>query len=631
MRRVKRGKHHIISRKSLHAALLLTLCLVFSLVFVVDNNRRIMEQNETYISDTARQTAERIDGMFQIYQENMDVLTIAAEEAIKEPWVGPETLSLLQEASSFDYVEFVDTTGLNHNADGETSYSGDRENYKEGMQGNRNINVIFESRLTNETLINFYAPVYYEGQIIGVLNGMCREQAVRDAISVVLFGEAAHSYLCMGDGTIISGAGDYVSSENIADGMQSAPKIAAATMESIQAAFRNHESYSFAYENDEGPSIASMTALSTSDWFLIQVFPSSLTSRMVGNANAAGIQLVISLLVIFGLYLFYLIWNHVKQRRSLSSEVERQSWIIDGIVPLFSRILIVDYDKDTYEYVETSRKTFSPLVGANRKGSLARLDAYMGDRYINSDGSLRAGTLMDRDVIQSGLQEDVPFLRFEYRIRWGDEIRWETASVMSMDRRDGIPATVLFAIQDVTAVKERERKLEKRAATDGLTKFLNKTATARAIDAALQQNPEAQFAFFMFDIDHFKEANDRFGHAFGDMVIMRFADTIRRCFRGSDLLGRIGGDEFAVLAKTPNPEWARERAKLLSESLDQDFMHGEFHWHMTASIGVSFAPENGTSFQELYQHADQILYIVKRGGRGSYSFTDCRDDSIGML
>jgi len=624
-------QRHIISRQSLCVVLLLALCVISSFIFTRENYQRILEQNETYTSDTARQTVSRIDELLQMYQASMDVLSITVEEMIREPSVSTELLALMQETSSFDYVEFVDPTGLNHNADGETSYSGDRQNYLEGMQGNRGADVIFQSRITHETLINFYSPVRYNGEIIGVLNGMCREKTVRNVISVELFGQPTHTYLCMGDGTIISSTGGYATSENILVETDASPKMTAGMAEPILSAFRNHESCSFTYEDGEGISNASITALSTDDWVLLQVFPSSLTSRMADNANAAGIQLEVRLLIVFGLYVFYLIWSYVKQRRSLVSEKERLSWIIEGIVPLFSRILIVDYEKGTYEYVEAPHKSSSPLARTNRKGPLAKLDAYMGARYINPDGSLRAGTLMSQDVIQSGLQEDVPYLQFEYRIRWGSKIHWETASIVDMERRDGVPTTVLFAIQDVTAMKERERNLEKRAVTDGLTMFLNKTATAHAFDATLRQNPRAQFAFFMFDIDRFKEANDRFGHAFGDKVIIRFAETIRSCFRSSDLLGRVGGDEFAVLAKTPNPEWARERAKLLSESLNQEIVDGDARWHMTASIGVAFAPENGTSYQDLYQHADQILYIVKRGGRGSYSFTDNQEDTVEAL
>jgi len=627
----RENPRHIISRQSLCVVLLLSLCLISSFIFTRNNYQRILEQNEVYTSDTARQTVDRIDELLQMYQASMDVLAITVEQMIQEPCVDTELLSLMQETSSFDYVEFVDATGQNRNASGITSYSGDRKNYLDGMQGHRGTDVIFQSRITHETLINFYSPVYYDGEIIGVLNGMCRERTVREVISVELFGQPTRTYLCMGDGTIISSTGIYDTSENILKETDASPKLTPGMAEPVLAAFRDHESCSFTYEDGEGISNASITALSTDDWVLLQVFPSSLTSRMAGNANAAGIQLEVRLLVIFGLYLFYLIWNYVRQRRDLVSEKERLAWIIEGIIPLFTRILIVDYDKGTYEYIDTPHGTASPLARSNRKGTLARLNAYMGARYINPDGTLRAGTLMDQKMIQSGLQEDQPYLQYEYRIRWGGKIHWETASIMSMERRDGIPVTVLFAIQDVTAMKDREHRLEKLAVTDGLTMFLNKTATRQAIDAALAQDPQAQFAFFMFDIDHFKEANDQFGHAFGDKVIIRFADTIRHCFRSSDLLGRIGGDEFAVLAKTPNPAWARERAKLLSESLDQDFVDGDNRWHMSASIGVAFAPDNGATYQELYQHADQILYIVKRGGRGSYSFTDHQEDTVEVI
>lgn len=155
------------------------------------------------------------------------------------------------------------------------------------------------------------------------------------------------------------------------------------------------------------------------------------------------------------------------------------------------------------------------------------------------------------------------------------------------------------------------------AQTDHMTGFLNQTAIKSAVDDWLQKNPAKLYAFYIFDIDDFKQANDKFGHAFGDTVIRRFSERIRLCVDGDNgLLGRIGGDEFVVLLPAPDYEWAKKKASLLNETLDYDCVSGEACWHMSASIGFCFAPKDGTSFHELYRKADAALYMSKHKGKG---------------
>lgn len=162
-----------------------------------------------------------------------------------------------------------------------------------------------------------------------------------------------------------------------------------------------------------------------------------------------------------------------------------------------------------------------------------------------------------------------------------------------------------------------KHKMIQHAQTDHMTGFLNQTAIKSAVDDWLQKNPAKLYAFYIFDIDDFKQANDKFGHAFGDTVIRRFSERIRLCVDGDNgLLGRIGGDEFVVLLPAPDYEWAKKKASLLNETLDYDCVSGEACWHMSASIGFCFAPKDGTSFHELYRKADAALYMSKHKGKG---------------
>ena len=165
---------------------------------------------------------------------------------------------------------------------------------------------------------------------------------------------------------------------------------------------------------------------------------------------------------------------------------------------------------------------------------------------------------------------------------------------------------------------DEEKRREVMAFTDEMTKFLTKAATRRRITAQLSEDPERLRAFFIFDIDNFKQANDRFGHAFGDHCIRTFTGIIRGHFGESGLLGRIGGDEFVAFVPLSDVGEVGEKARELSRALDVKCVRGEKVWSMSASIGVSVAPRDGVDFDILYEKADAALYRAKNRGKNGF-------------
>ena len=159
-----------------------------------------------------------------------------------------------------------------------------------------------------------------------------------------------------------------------------------------------------------------------------------------------------------------------------------------------------------------------------------------------------------------------------------------------------------------------------------MTGFYTRKAGERIIDGMLSEKPDAGYAFFILDIDNFKQANDRFGHVFGDHGIRTFTAIIRRHFTDKAVLGRIGGDEFMAFAPSPDRKWAEARAGALSEALRTVCTDGTARWDMSASIGVALAPQDGTDFNSLYQNADAALYQTKKKGKNGFSMYDGRKD-----
>ncbi len=174
--------------------------------------------------------------------------------------------------------------------------------------------------------------------------------------------------------------------------------------------------------------------------------------------------------------------------------------------------------------------------------------------------------------------------------------------------------------QNIDAEKRQEERLQAMARTDEMTGLLTKTATRRYIDRLLANAPSGRFAFFILDIDQFKSANDRFGHAFGDSVITSLSDLLRRAFPPGELIGRIGGDEFAVFLPVPDRQWVEQQAESLVRALRRTHTaDGGDTWEISVSIGIALAPDHGRDFETLYRHADTALYETKARGRDGWT------------
>jgi len=161
------------------------------------------------------------------------------------------------------------------------------------------------------------------------------------------------------------------------------------------------------------------------------------------------------------------------------------------------------------------------------------------------------------------------------------------------------------------------REVKSMADHDGLTKIANRRRFEERLDEEAQRHGryELPLSLILFDLDHFKNVNDTFGHQTGDAVLRGMAGLLLESLRGSDLPARFGGEEFAVIL----PHTSREQALLLAERIRQrvagrDFGELDQKVRLTVSAGVA-ALEPGASSQELVSLADQALYLAKNGGR----------------
>jgi diguanylate cyclase (GGDEF)-like protein len=157
------------------------------------------------------------------------------------------------------------------------------------------------------------------------------------------------------------------------------------------------------------------------------------------------------------------------------------------------------------------------------------------------------------------------------------------------------------------------RKNQLTAMSDPLTGLLNRRGLAFGQNDVFFTDT----AIVLFDLDHFKQINDRHGHAVGDLVIRSFADILRLAGRSADRKARLGGEEFAVIMHGVSPSEARGLAEHVSATfamLDIRNEQGET-FRCTVSAGIAFGEAGGAEMEEILARADQALYAAKRDGR----------------
>ena len=186
--------------------------------------------------------------------------------------------------------------------------------------------------------------------------------------------------------------------------------------------------------------------------------------------------------------------------------------------------------------------------------------------------------------------------------------------------KDHKPYKIMGKTLDITGEKKNQELLEQKAERDSLTDLYNKAKMRKLVEKHIQQADDTEGAFLIIDIDDFKTINDTCGHLYGDEVLIKIANTILISAGMEDYAGRIGGDEFCVFCRGKNVgQHAVETAERISRMADQIQLSGR---RVTLSMGISRYPEDASSYEELYQKADQALYRVKRSGKNAFSVYD---------
>lgn len=300
--------------------------------------------------------------------------------------------------------------------------------------------------------------------------------------------------------------------------------------------------------------------------------------------------------------------NHARQLKAIFSE-----FIIDTM----NGIMVFDENDQIIFCNKVITEMFRP------PSDISHLYGQTFNQMVAHCYHSNTGLVIDTDNLESWLEyacnkrRSEKYRRFEIDLHDG---RWFQISEQLVNDN-----CIVMIATDITDKKDAELRLAEMsqklfllATTDALTNVSNRRHFMEQAQAEQKRCQREQFnyALLMLDLDSFKEINDNHGHACGDAVLTAIANTIKLALRDYDLLGRIGGEEFAILLPNTTRTAALSISERIRDSVEKLNITSNGHAvKTTVSIGVALSKNTDKNLEEMLLIADKLLYQAKENGR----------------
>lgn len=281
---------------------------------------------------------------------------------------------------------------------------------------------------------------------------------------------------------------------------------------------------------------------------------------------------------------------------------------VDSILSGMNEAIIVTADNGQIKRINTAT---THLLGYEEQ----ELEGTSIDFVINTKKSQSLA-----DDTPSGLPHEAVF-----ESKFGESI--PVSYTCSVIQDDEGKTNRIYAAQNITERRRAEKRIRYLARIDALTKIPNRMQFQHLLQRGIARARRAGKALCLFyiDIDHFKEINDTFGHLAGDTTLETVAERLSAALPQRSIIGRLAGDEFAVIIDdlSPGKDGLRETSELaqtlLNRLADPFFVQGH-EVFMTASLGIAYYPKDAPNVIDLIRNADAALYSAKKSGGNMFSF-----------
>lgn len=335
-------------------------------------------------------------------------------------------------------------------------------------------------------------------------------------------------------------------------------------------------------------------------------------------------------LVLSGIFtIFFIIYTKTKKRESELKElvVERTQQSEQAHAQIKS---LVENSSDGIISIDINNNIvlFNPAAESifqyKKKDVIGKSLTILLPDTVHHNHHIHVTTFGDSEESHSRLMTS----RSEIQGKRKDETLFHAEASISKSSVDGDTYFTAF-IRDITDRKKAEEEIRHLAMFDSLTGLANRhyfeTLLKEAI-AYTSRFPANKIALLLLDLDFFKKVNDTHGHAVGDALLKRIADTLKEHVREVDVVGRLGGDEFSILLQgIEMHDQAGMVANKLIAALSELQNIDNHEVECGVSIGITFCPEFGTDSELLFRQADKMMYKSKEAGRNTYKIYTGQD------
>ncbi len=203
------------------------------------------------------------------------------------------------------------------------------------------------------------------------------------------------------------------------------------------------------------------------------------------------------------------------------------------------------------------------------------------------------------------------------------EVRPYLLTISALKDEQGMVLNYIGVMRDISNIKQSQEQLELLANYDPLTGLGNRNLFLTHLKAGIERaaRHERKLALIFIDLDNFKVINDTLGHDVGDVLLSEVARRLKGAVRQEDIVCRLGGDEFTVYVQDfEDPQSLTSTAQRLVQATAEPYQISGHDIFVTASVGISVYPNDGTTISELVKNADTAMYKVKEQGRNGFQF-----------
>ncbi len=434
------------------------IVIIFAIVqFSARNNERIAKLNANQVKDNAVRISKEFDDMITDRLRNIKIISAFYSESLTSPDVDVELLRKLTKDSNFDFIEYADANGLDHNITGGTSDATDRKYYLDGMAGNTGLELIYESRATHETLLMFYSPVIFEGNPIGVMIGVIQATGeIAERLDISYYNEKADVYLCDENGDIIASS---IPLEELDTRKQISVTDVLTdeeTVNAIKSTMSDGNTNVFGNNNKKNSS-GCVTKIAGCGWYLVEVFPEAAHNDLVDESIGISTRLQVILYLVFIAFLVVIAITNLTDRKNLIAKESKQKNELQdhlNVIQSMGQIYFASYYIDTEEksYIELlGKQNLHEVIGAS--GDVRERIKYADEHLIKPEYAGVMREFLNLDTVEERLKEK-QVITCEFK---GISNNWCQAYIIAGDRDDhGKLKHVFYAFRMINDEKEKE-------------------------------------------------------------------------------------------------------------------------------------------------------------------------------